>query len=137
MVDVLTPEQRRRCMSRIKGSDTKPELALRRALWASGLRYRLKTKLPGKPDIVFPSAKVAVFVDGCFWHGCHEHSVKPKTNADFWSSKLATNKERDVRVNTELKTLGWVVLRFWEHEIKNDLDSVAERISECLHQKSN
>lgn len=126
--DVMTPAQRSRCMSRIRGKNTKPELALRKALWAKGLRYRIHYNLPGRPDIVFPGKRVAVFVDGCFWHGCPEHGVHPKTNASFWKQKIAGNIERDSRVTSELKSLGWVVLRFWEHEVNDNIDRVVVRI---------
>lgn len=136
MADVMTPEQRSRCMSRIKGKDTKPELRLRKALWAKGLRYRLSYKLPGKPDIVFVGPRVAVFVDGCFWHGCPEHATKPKERADFWEAKLKRNIERDAEVNAELKDRGWTVLRFWEHEIDQSLERVVERVREVVAVRS-
>ena len=84
MADVLTKKQRSRCMSAIRGRDTKPEILLRKALWYKGYRYRLKNRLPGKPDIAFPTERLAVFVDGCFWHGCPEHYKKPSTHAAFW-----------------------------------------------------
>src|SRR5262245_58666688 len=86
--DVLTPAQRSRCMSHIKGKDTKPELLLRKALWRLGLRYRLHAKIPGRPDVVFPKAKVAVFIDGCQWHCCPIHFVRPKSNQEFWDRKF-------------------------------------------------
>lgn len=128
MADVLNKAQRSHCMSRIRGRDTKPELLLRKALWAAGMRYRLKSRLPGKPDIVFPGKRLAIFVDGCFWHGCPEHSQRPATNADFWEKKLSSNMQRDQKVNSELAAQGWRVLRFWEHEIKRDLAAVTEKI---------
>ncbi len=133
MADVMTPEQRSRCMSRIRGKDTKSELILRRALWSQGLRYRLKSKLPGKPDIVFPGARVVVFVDGCFWHGCPEHATAPKTNRKFWSKKLKANKDRDLRVTHELEEMGWTVLRFWEHEVKQDVGAVVSIIQSHIN----
>jgi len=128
VADVLTKKQRSYCMSRIRGRDTRPELALRRAAWAAGLRYRVKNGLKGRPDIVFASARLAVFVDGCFWHGCPLHSVKPKTRAVFWAGKIDRNRVRDVEVKAELKREGWAVLRFWEHEIKGQLPRVVSRI---------
>lgn len=132
MVDVMTPEQRRRCMSRIKGRDTGPELRLRRALWARGLRYRVNYKLPGRPDIAFVKSRVAIFVDGCFWHGCPDHSVRPKTNAVFWAKKLEGNCARDVRVSEELESRKWKVVRFWEHQIMDDLDAVVDTVLEVI-----
>ena len=112
-MDVLTPSQRSICMSRIRGKDTKPEIALRAALWSLGLRYRLHYRIAGRPDVVFPRRRVAVFVDGCFWHGCLDHSVQPKTNSAFWRNKLGKNIERDRKIDNELAELGWTVVRFW------------------------
>lgn len=129
MTDVLTPMQRRRCMQRNRGRDTGPELLLRQALWRLGLRYRLRYPLFGRPDIVFPAKRVAVFVDGCFWHCCPEHGAKPKTNANFWNEKLARNVARDREVTRILNEEGWVTIRVWEHEVKQQLDAVAARIA--------
>ena len=111
-----------------KSVHTKPEVLLRQALWAEGLRYRLHVRTPvGKPDIVFPRQKVAVFVDGCFWHGCPDHYVRPRTRNEFWADKLIQNYTRDHRQTRELEALGWRVLRFWEHEVHVDvLDLVAQ-----------
>ena len=134
MTDVLTPEQRKRNMSRIRGKNTSPELKLRKMLWESGIRgYRVHYKLPGKPDIVFTRKKVVVFVDGCFWHKCPVCFRPPETNAEFWNEKLQKNVERDLRVTQELETLGWVVLRFWEHEIKKTPEDVVKRIRDALN----
>ncbi len=127
-MDVLTPAQRSFCMSRIRGRDTKPERAFRSALWRLGLRYRIHHALPGRPDVVFPAQRIAVFVDGCFWHGCPEHCAEPRTNESFWRQKLELNAKRDRTVNTLLQAKGWSVLRFWEHELKNDLSGVVEKI---------
>ena len=132
MTDVLSKAQRSYCMSRIRGKDTQPELLLRKSLWANGFRYRLKSKLPGKPDIVFPIKRIAIFVDGCFWHGCPVHSQRPATNTRIWEEKLNNNIQRDEKVNRELAELGWVVLRFWEHEIKQELPAVTEKIAATL-----
>lgn len=122
MVDSLTPAQRRHCMSQVKGRNTQLEVLLRKALWGQGLRYKIGSKLLGKPDLVFVGARVVVFVDGCFWHNCPIHGQRPKTNAEFWQKKLDKNRERDEFVTAELVRLGWTVVRFWEHEVKNDLD---------------
>lgn len=135
MADVMTPEQRSRCMSRIRGSDTQPEMLVRRLLWGCGLRYRTKTRLPGRPDIVFPTEHVAVFIDGCFWHCCPEHGAKPSTNAAFWRKKLSGNVERDRRTQRLLSADGWVVLRFWEHDVDRRLKSVVERIRRRVVQR--
>jgi DNA mismatch endonuclease (patch repair protein) len=130
--DVLTPAQRRQAMQAVRSHDTQPELRLRRALWASGLRYRLRVAIPGKPDIAFLRARVAVFVDGCFWHGCPIHGSYPKTRAEWWAAKLSRNRERDAEVNSQLEALGWQVIRVWEHELSGgkdcDLPGVVARI---------
>jgi len=120
-----TPE-RSKLMSKIKCKDTQPEILLRKALWAAGLRYRLNVaKLPGKPDIVFRKHKVAVFVDGDFWHGYKWEEKKPriKSNADYWIKKIERNMQRDNENNAALQGLGYTVLRFWEHQVKKDLQS--------------
>jgi len=126
--DVMTPAQRSRCMSKIRGRDTTPELLLRRSLWSKGIRYRLKARIFGKPDIVIQGRKLAIFVDGCFWHGCPEHGVQPKSNHEFWKSKIQGNIVRDKKVTAKLEKEGWTVLRFWEHEIENELNSVTSTI---------
>lgn len=107
-------------MKAIRRSNTKPELALRRALHARGYRYRkdFRLDLPARrvrPDIVFTSRKVAVFIDGCFWHACPEHGLKPKKNEWYWSPKLARNVERDRAADEALHQAGWTVVRLWEH----------------------
>jgi DNA mismatch endonuclease (patch repair protein) len=103
-----------------RARDTKPELAVRRLLHARGLRYRVdfrpSPQSRGRADIVFTRRKIAVFIDGCFWHGCPLHATHPKTNVDYWAPKLARNIERDVESTVRLRELGWTVLRFWEHE---------------------
>ena len=112
-------------MSRMPRSSTKPELALRRALHAHGVRFRLHRRdLPGTPDIVLPGARIAVFVDGCFWHGCTEHGTLPKNNRSWWAAKLAANRERDRRKDAELAALGWASVHFWEHTPVNEMVEV-------------
>lgn len=107
-------------MSRQKARDTGVELALRRALHALGLRYRVHRRpiaaVRREADVVFTRAKVAVFVDGCFWHGCPEHATWPKTNADFWRAKIEGNRRRDRDTDARLRAEGWRVVRVWEHE---------------------
>jgi DNA mismatch endonuclease (patch repair protein) len=132
MADVLTPQQRSLCMSRNRGRNTGPEILLRRELWRRGLRYRLAAKLPGKPDITFGRSKVAIFVDGCFWHGCPQHSVRPKTNAEFWRKKIAQNRLRDAQVTAMLRNSGWRVVRIWEHQIKTGLDTCVGEIESAI-----
>lgn len=121
-------------MRKNRKRDTRPELALRSELHARGARFRvnLLLHLDGlsvRPDVVFTRQKVAVFVDGCFWHGCPEHGNVPSRNADYWGPKLDRNARRDRLVNDGLEASGWTVLRFWEHEPVND---VADRVMRAL-----
>ena len=119
-------------MARVKGKNTSPERILRSALWKAGLRYRLSYKVPaGRPDIVFPDPKVAISVDGCFWHGCPAHYSRPRTRQEFWSEKLAANTERDSRLTLRLESFGWIAIRVWEHEIFTQLDHVVEMVRQA------
>ena len=121
MSDVMTPEQRSRCMAAIKGKDTKPEMIVRKYLFSRGLRFRVQVrKLPGTPDIVLKKYKTVVFIDGCFWHGHKDckYFRMPKSNVDFWRHKIAMNIARDYTNNVDLKLAGWRVIRIWECEIK-------------------
>jgi len=110
----------RKSMQANKGRDTKPELALRRAAHALGLRYRVSSRpiptMRRTADMVFSRAKVAVFLDGCFWHGCPEHHTKAATNAEFWAEKVRRTRERDAETDRILSEAGWLVIRVWEHE---------------------
>ena len=113
-------------MSRMPRASTKPEVALRRRLHALGLRYRVNVKdLPGRPDVVLTRARIAIFVDGCFWHACPDHGVLPKNNRAWWAEKLRLNVSRDRLKDQELEANGWAVLHFWEHE---DPVDAAERV---------
>lgn len=135
MADRLTPEARSALMSRIRGKDTKPELAVRRMLHAMGYRFRLHRKdLPGRPDIVFPGRRKVIFVHGCFWHG-HEgcrHAARPSTRADFWAAKIAGNRARDGRNLVSLRDAGWGPLVLWECEIEGDAAALAAWVSAFL-----
>jgi DNA mismatch endonuclease (patch repair protein) len=133
MADVLTPEQRRLNMSRIRAKNTKPETSLRSALHLRGLRFRIhRNDLPGSPDIVFPRHKIAIFIDGCFWHGCPKHGVHPRTNRKFWVDKIEANRKRDRRASRELRKLGWRVIRVWEHDVKRDVSRVLRSIESAV-----
>ncbi len=109
---------RRSLMSRIKDGNTAPEVLLRKALWAMGARYRLNTRIGRmRPDLVFKKAMLAIYVDGCFWHGCPEHYTPPRSRYQFWAEKLKSNVERDIRQTKALSEAGWRVLRIWEHNV--------------------
>lgn len=133
MADNLTPEQRRKNMQAIKCRDTSIELALRKALWKKGIRYRKNYKLLiGKPDIVITKYKIAVFCDSDYWHGYdwENRSRRIKSNRDYWIPKIERNMERDKEVTESLERDGWLVLRFWEWQIRRQLDEcVAEILS--------
>lgn len=118
-------------MARIRARDTAPEVATRRALWAAGLRYRLRPDLPGTPDLAFVGARLAVFVDGCFWHGCPQHYSFPATRQAFWAAKLRRNVDRDGAVDAGLGALGWTSLRLWEHDLV-DLAAAVRRVRALL-----
>lgn len=122
-------------MSRVRGKHSQLELLLRRALWAKGLRYRLHTRLPGRPDLIVKRAKVAVFVDSCFWHACPWHGEQPQTNAGFWALKLRRNKLRDKEVSNILRAAGWTVVRLWEHQLIGDLDRCVARVMDAATRK--
>ncbi|OSP41048.1 very short patch repair endonuclease [Streptomyces sp. 13-12-16] len=121
---------RRRNMQAIRSRDTKPEITIRRLVHAAGLRYRVAARplpdLRRTADMVFRPAKVAVFIDGCYWHGCPEHYVPPKTNSGYWSDKIVRNVKRDRETDEKLREAGWLVLRFWEHEPS---DACADKIA--------
>ncbi len=119
-------------MARVRSRNTEPERMLRRALWGAGLRYRLRLQLPGSPDVAFPGPKVAVFVDGCFWHGCPEHYTAPVRQAEFWAAKLGRNRARDEHVDAELSALGWRSVRVWEHSVQRDLPAVVRRLRNLI-----
>lgn len=143
MSDKMTPQQRHRCMSRIRSNDTKPEMIVRKWLWESGFRYRLHVKsLPGTPDIVIRKLNVVIFINGCFWHGhikgeCYRPS---KSNVDFWETKIKKNRERDVRNYTQLKSMGWKVFVVWECQLSkkhrtNTLNALVLELSRILLEK--
>ncbi len=137
MTDTRTPDQRRRIMAAVRSRDTTPELRLRKALYALGVRgwrchYR---RAPGKPDLAWPARKVAVFVDGAFWHG-HPSRHRPGRSGAYWDHKIARNMERDRKVDRELVGLGWTVERIWDFEIRRDLEAVAQRVAILVERRN-
>jgi len=128
MPDRLTPEQRSRCMSQIRGKDTRPEVFVRSALHSRGLRFRKHVrKLPGTPDVVFRGAKLVVFIDGGFWHGYGFDEWQGKLS-DFWRKKIARTMDRDRENYAALRQMGWRVLRVWDHQIRRSPDAVIDAI---------
>jgi DNA mismatch endonuclease (patch repair protein) len=136
MADVLTKEQRKYNMSMIKCKNTKPEIILRKLLSANGVKgYRLNYPLTGKPDIVFGKYKLAIFIDGCFWHKCPKCFIQPESNKRFWKNKIKGNVERDKKVNKLLKKEGWKVIRFWEHLLRKRPLSVYSKVIKELKKR--
>lgn len=134
MTDVLTPEQRRLNMSRIRGKDTKPEIQVRRVLHRLGYRFRLHRRdLPGSPDIVLPRLRTVIFVHGCYWHrhDCRYGQVRPSTRREFWQAKFDANVERDARNQCTLENMGWRVVTIWECMTK-DTDTLADLLVATL-----
>lgn len=135
MPDVHTPETRSYNMSRIRGKDTKPEIAVRKFLFSQGFRYRKNVrKMPGAPDIVLPKYKTCIFVNGCFWHkhdGCR-YFVWPKSNVEFWRDKIEKNVARDQKNYDLLRTEGWNVIVVWECEIKHDFENIMTELTESI-----
>ena len=128
MPDNLTAVQRSYCMSRIKGKDTGLEIIVRSALHREGLRFRKHVKeLPGRPDVVFSKSKVAVFIDGDFWHGYRLPSWKQKVS-EFWVKKISGNRARDRKNHQKLRVMGWTVIRLWQHELEKNFDASIQRI---------
>ena len=144
MADRLSTQQRHHCMSRIRGKNTKPEILVRKGLHARGFRFRLHNKkLPGSPDIVLPKYGVAIMVNGCFWHGhkgCR-YATKPKSNVEFWETKIARNRHRDEVTTAHLEALGWTVITIWECELRTNsqlddrLNTLAEEIRRAYETK--
>ena len=119
MADVHSKKQRSYNMSRIRSKNTKPEIKFRKLLYEAGLRgYRLNSKLKGRPDIILTRCRLAIFIDGCFWHKCPRHCRFPSSNVNYWTKKINGNVRRDRNVEKELKKRKWIVIRFWEHDLK-------------------
>jgi DNA mismatch endonuclease, patch repair protein len=137
MADIFTKDERSRCMAAIKSRGNKnTELKLITIFRARGIKgWRRHQPLPGRPDFVFTRARVAVFVDGCFWHGCAKHLRMPSSRQNYWQPKIARNMARDAKVTLLLKRRGWKVVRVWEHALKNP-DTIALRITKALQRKT-
>ena len=130
MADTVSPETRSRVMSRVRSRNTRPELYVRRTVWAEGFRYRLHVKkLPGNPDIALAKYRLAVFVHGCFWHhhGCAKDR-RPSSNREYWDRKLDGNAERDARYRTQLEELGWSVVTIWECSLAAGTESLVSEL---------
>ena len=124
-------------MKRVRRDDTALELELRRALWARGVRYRVRPKgVEGRPDIGVKGRRVAVFIDGCFWHGCPTCKDYPRSNRKFWEAKFRYNRARRKQVRQVLERTGWRVVEAWEHDIRRDLDSAVRRVARALTNES-
>ena len=135
-MDKITKNQRSAIMSKIRSKNTLPELAVRKALWKEGLRYKIHDKsITGIPDISNKSKKIAIFIDGCFWHGCPVCYNKPKSNVAYWEKKLEYNKSRRSEVKKKLTGDGWQILEFWECEITNNLEAIVFQAQKCFNEQ--
>ncbi|MFA6081213.1 MAG: very short patch repair endonuclease [Patescibacteria group bacterium] len=133
MTDTLNKEQRRKCMQNIKSKETSPEIKVRKLLWGNGYKgYRKYSNLPGKPDIVFTKKKIVIFVNGCFWHKCNLCYKIPKSNLEYWKNKINNNLKRDKLNETKLKSLGWHVIKIWEHETKKDTETLENKLIKMI-----
>ncbi|MFN0224067.1 very short patch repair endonuclease [Paenibacillus sp. KR2-11] len=138
MVDNLSKEARSKNMRAIRSTGTKLEATVSKELWRRGIRFRKNVKgLMGKPDIAIKKYKLVVFVDSCFWHVCDIHFRMPKSNLDYWEAKIERNRKRDRAVNAYYQEIGWTVLRFWDHEVKDDINGVIDSISKVIEAKRN
>ncbi len=139
MTDIFSKQKRSEIMSKISSKDTRPEILVRKYLFANGFRYRKNVKkLPGKPDIVLPKYKTVIFVHGCFWHGHNCKAGKlPETRKEFWEEKIKGNVERDKKNNSELEKLGWNIITIWQCELKNNKNrtKTLEKLINTLHNK--
>lgn len=133
MADHVPPSKRSAIMRAVPSANTSLELRLRRALWRQGLRYRVNTRVAGvRPDLSFSRARVAIFLDGCFWHGCPLCSKVPKTRTAFWTNKVRTNVDRDMRDSDTLRNAGWLVVRFRECQIKHSLEEATNLVKSAV-----
>lgn len=136
-MDTVSRARRSEIMRRIRGNGLWPERELRAELRRAGLRHRANARdLPGTPDVVVDHASIAVFVHGCFWHGCPEHYRRPKSRRAFWRAKLEANRRRDRRAARQLRAVGWSVLTVWEHDVRLDARAAADRIRRAAARRS-
>lgn len=135
MTDKYTEEIRSKMMKAVKSKNTKLETLVTKELWQRGVRFRKNVKdILGKPDIAIKKYKLAIFIDSCFWHGCEKHCRMPKSNIEFWENKINRNRDRDKNITETLSKEGWKVLRFWEHDIKNNPSLCIDEIIQFINQ---
>lgn len=132
-MDTLTKDKRSELMAKIKGKGTKMERIVRLTLKGKGIKFKANPTIYGHPDIIIPKSRIAVFLDGCFWHGCKKDKTIPKSNTTYWESKIITNKRRDRLVSKTLRKRGWMVVRVWEHQIKNDPNIVLRKLRKAYN----
>src|SRR3989338_2550077 len=135
-MDTVSKQKRSEIMSHVKSKDSKIETMFRKEFWKKGLRYRKNYgKYFGKPDIVLPKYKTAIFIDSCFWHGCKKHCRIPTARKKYWTEKIARNTTRDKEVSKHYKKQGWEIFRVWEHNINSNLAEQAQRITKIVYAK--
>ncbi|WP_448028236.1 very short patch repair endonuclease [Brevibacillus borstelensis] len=129
-MDRVNKETRTQIMKKVKSTGSGIEERIRKELWKRGLRYRKNVKsLLGSPDLAFKNYKIVIFIDSCFWHGCNLHCRMPESNKDYWIKKISRNKERDLEVSKYYNENSWTLIRIWEHDVKNNIDEVINKIS--------
>ena len=134
-MDPVTKEKRSEIMSKIRSTNTGPERKMAVALKQAGIKFVQWAQLPGKPDFYMADLRLVVSVMGCFWHGCPQHGSSPKTNVKFWRDKIHNNKKRDRRVARQLRNMGFLVLRFWEHEVNADVYKCLREVANALESR--
>ncbi len=123
-MDKVNAQTRSKVMSKVRSTETSLEILFRKKLWKQGIRYRKNNKkLFGKPDISIMNKKTVLFIDSCFWHGCPQHLRMPSSNISYWKSKIDRNRKRDEEVNKHYRSLGWIIFRVWEHELRDEISS--------------
>jgi len=133
MADIFSKKKRSEIMSKVRNKDSEIEVAFRKKLWNTGIRYRKNViKYFGKPDLVLKKYKIAIFIDSCFWHGCKKHGSMPQVRRKFWKKKIERNKQRDKEVSRYYKKIGWNIIRIWEHEIKKSSTQIILKIKNSL-----
>lgn len=133
MADTVSKKKRSEIMSKVKSKDSKIEVDFRKAIWKAGFRYRKNPiQYFGKPDIVLPKYKTAIFIDSCFWHGCKRHCRLPSARKKYWTAKIERNKERDKEVNRHYRKIGWKVIRVWEHSLMQDFGKTVRETKKTL-----
>ncbi|SHL13555.1 very short patch repair endonuclease [Alicyclobacillus tolerans] len=133
MTDNVSRRRRSEIMSAVRSNNTSLELRVRRELWRRGFQFRTNVKdLPGKPDIAIKKLKLVIFIDSCFWHGCPEHVRMPKSNVEYWTTKIEKNKTTDKTITEHYQAMGWHIVRIWEHDVKSNFENTMDKLVKVI-----